>query len=58
MDPVKPVISSIIIYICKFYYYIYMSLLGETEDRMVQTGAYSTGPAYPTIPQGKWLQGQ
>ena len=49
MDPVKPVISSII---------IYMSLLGETEDRMVQTGAYSTGPAYPTIPQGKWLQGQ
>ena len=54
MDPVKPVISTIIIN----YYIIYMSLLGETEDRMVQTGAYSTGPAYPTIPQGKWLQGQ
>lgn len=56
MDPVKPVISAIII---NYYYiYIYMSLLGETEDRMVQTGPYSTGPAYPTIPQGKWLQGQ
>lgn len=53
MDPVKPVISAIIIYI-----YIYMSLLGETEDRMVQTGPYSIRPAYPTIPQGKWLQGQ
>lgn len=54
MDLVKPVISAYIIN----YYIIYMSLLGETEDRMVQTGAYSTGPAYPTIPQGKWLQGQ